>query len=204
MIEIQFLKSAAAPSDFPMGDCPEIAIAGRSNSGKSSFLNQFTRAQIAKVSQAPGKTRLLNFFNVVAPNTTVTKYRWVDMPGYGFASRGGEEINSWTDLIEAYLAERPTLVGAILVIDIRREWTEDEENLRSYFNSLNIPFCLALTKKDKVTETQARSRVSYFEKASGVRAFAVSNLKKQGADEVEDFCYRQWIRTWTPEVQEAH
>ncbi len=196
MTEIQFMTSAAGPEGFPVGNSPEIAIAGRSNSGKSSFLNQLARARsnVAKISQNPGKTRLLNFFNVEG------KYRWVDMPGYGFASRGGEEVNSWTKLIEGYLSERANLVRAVLVVDIRREWIEDEENLRGYFNSLDIPFCLALTKKDKITEAEVRNRVKYFEKVSGARAFAVSNPKRFGADEVEDFCYREWVRTWTPVV----
>lgn len=204
MTEIQFMTSAAGPEGFPASDCPEIAIAGRSNSGKSSFLNQLTRARknTAKVSQAPGKTRLLNFFNVgefaKGAKSPTWKYRWVDMPGYGFASRSGDEVNSWTELIEGYLSDRPNLVGAVLIIDIRRDWIEDEENLRAFFNSLNIPFCLALTKKDKMTEAQVRNRIKYFEKVSGVKAFAVSNLKNTGGEDVDNYCYKQWVRTWTP------
>lgn len=200
MTEIHFMTSAAGPEGFPASDDPEIAIAGRSNSGKSSFLNQLTpaRSNIAKVSQAPGKTRLLNFFRVVG---SARPYRWVDMPGYGFASRSGDEVNSWTKLIEGYLNERPNLVGAVLVIDIRRDWIEDEENLRRFFEAINVPFCLALTKRDKVTEQEARNRVKYFEKISGAKAFAVSNLKRLGAEEVEDFCFKKWVRTWVPPKQ---
>ena len=190
MNKVHFLKSAASPKDYPPADRPEIAITGRSNAGKSSFLNQIsehTRRNVAKVSQSPGKTRLLNFFEA-------EKYRWVDMPGYGFASRSGDEVVGWRDLIEDYLSVREGLVGAVLVADIRREWSQDEEDLRTFFNSINLPFCVILTKADKVAAHEAEKQVLKISQQSGAQAFAISNTKEVGADLVEDFCFKHWVK----------
>ena len=92
MIQTSFmhhLKSAVLPKDYPAADRPEVAIVGRSNAGKSSLLNAMAGSQLARVSQVPGKTRLLNFYDVGK------NYRLVDMPGYGFAARGSDEVLGW-------------------------------------------------------------------------------------------------------------
>src|SRR6478752_7250400 len=108
---IQFIKSAVLPKDYPIHKMAEVAIAGRSNAGKSSFINALTRDKVAKVSSTPGKTRLLNFFNMA------DSYVLVDMPGYGFASRSNSEVLEWHEMIETYLMSRENLVGLILVMD---------------------------------------------------------------------------------------
>ena len=90
----RFLKSAVWPKDYPEADRPEIALIGRSNAGKSSLLNALVSQKAAKVSQTPGKTRLLNFFDFG------DHYRLVDMPGYGFAARSGDEILAWEKMIK--------------------------------------------------------------------------------------------------------
>jgi len=87
-LELKFIKSAVYPEDWPVHDHPEVAVVGRSNAVKSSFLNALSRSQIAKVSQTPGKTRLINFFKS-------DKYVLVDLPGYGFAARDNKELALW-------------------------------------------------------------------------------------------------------------
>ncbi|PWU17775.1 MAG: ribosome biogenesis GTP-binding protein YsxC [Bdellovibrio sp.] len=191
MFPIQFLRSAASPMDYPPANLPEIALAGRSNAGKSSFLNQLSgggRKPVAKVSQAPGKTRLLNFFEVPA------KYRWVDMPGYGFAGCSGHEVRSWKNLVETYLSGREVLAGSLLLMDGRREWTADEENLRAFFHSINLPFAIVMTKADKMTGSAKREAQERILRQSGAPVFLISNLVGKSADEVEEFCFRSWIQ----------
>src|SRR4051812_11511852 len=123
MSKLQFLKSATKLSEFPRDERPEIAMVGRSNAGKSSVINTLAGGRLAKVSSTPGKTRLLNFFE------HKEGYRVVDMPGYGFAVRSGDEVFSWRKMIESYLLERENLMGLMLIMDIRREWTDDEQML---------------------------------------------------------------------------
>ncbi|MBX3018630.1 MAG: ribosome biogenesis GTP-binding protein YihA/YsxC [Bdellovibrionaceae bacterium] len=185
---VRYLKSAQWSKDFPDGNKPEIAITGRSNAGKSSFLNHWAKSDVARVSQAPGRTRLLNFFE--AANG---KYRWVDLPGYGFAARGHAERDEWAEMIELYLADRDCLVGAILVMDCRREWSEDEEALKEFMNTTGRSLCVVATKIDKLKPNEVRKLEQSLRKASGSPVFMVSNTKKIGAEEVEEFLFKSWV-----------
>jgi GTP-binding protein len=192
MLTSQFLKSAKLPQDFPPPLRPEIALLGRSNAGKSSFLNAMTGQKIAKVSSAPGKTRLLNFFDLGL------HYRLVDMPGYGFASRGAEERDSWGKMIEGYVQRRDNLVGALLVMDIRRDWSSDESMIASWLHKRGLPLCVALNKSDKLTARELKPRVqslqSQIKEQPTPQMFAVSSLTKIGVEDVEDYMYRAWIK----------
>jgi GTP-binding protein len=190
-LEIEYLKSAVFAQDFPKANRPEIALAGRSNAGKSSFLNAISKRPVAKVSQEPGKTRLLNFFDVGK------SYRIVDMPGYGFAKRAPAEKESWGRMIEDYLVHRETLAGLILVMDIKREWTADEELLADLMWSRTLPFCIVLTKADQLKRNEIENRIHKLQTQAGQDAiFAVSNVKKTGTDEVEDYLYKEWIKNF--------
>lgn len=185
---IQFIKSAVFPKDYPPVKKAEVAIAGRSNAGKSSFLNALGGGRLAKVSSTPGKTRLLNFFSVN------NKYVLVDMPGYGFAARSGDEIREWQSMIEAYLAGRPSLAGLILIMDIRREWSEDEEMLKRFSAQADFPMAVVLTKADKMSKNQMTQAAHKIRKQSGLsQVFVTSTLKKFGHEEVEDYIYKQWV-----------
>jgi len=188
-LPVTFLKSAVHVVDYPKAERPEIALAGRSNSGKSSFLNALTRSKIAKVSQEPGKTRLLNFFDVGA------HYRIVDMPGYGFAARGGEEIKQWTDMVETYLSTRDSLVGLILVIDIRRDWEPDEQQLLEFMNMVGRPTLVVLTKADRCSRQEIIDRATIIKKQSHLNeVWPISNSKLTNIEEVEEHFFSQWIK----------
>lgn len=192
--QVKFLKSAVEVKDFPAQDLPEIAITGRSNAGKSSFLNQFAQGwDMAKVSGAPGKTRLINFFEVDK------KYRWVDLPGYGFSKRSGDEQETWGPMVEIYCAQRPNLVGALLVMDIRRDWEADEIQLKEFMEGSGIPLAVVVTKVDKLSRNEVDRRLKkIFEDSGQLPVFGVSNLKKTGGPDVEDHCYKSWIKNWEP------
>lgn len=185
---IQFVKSAVLPKDYPEGKRAEVAIAGRSNAGKSSFLNALAGGKVAKVSATPGKTRLLNFFSVN------NKYTLVDMPGYGFAARSNDEVQQWHEMVEAYLNARENLRGLLLVMDIRREWGEEEELLKKYSDTEGFGMAVVLTKADKLTKNQMRSAADKIRRQSGIGdVFVTSTLQKVGHDEVEDFVYKKWV-----------
>ncbi|NUN04748.1 MAG: ribosome biogenesis GTP-binding protein YsxC [Bdellovibrio sp.] len=186
---IQFIKSAVLDKDYPVSKFAEVAIAGRSNAGKSSFINALTKGKVAKVSSTPGKTRLLNFFNMA------DSYVLVDMPGYGFAARAGDEVVEWHQMIETYLMTRENLVGLLLVMDIRRDWSEDEELLKKFSDRRGFPMAVVLTKVDKMTRNHANQAVAKVKKMSGLSAvFAVSSLKKTGQDEVEEYMFENWVK----------
>jgi GTP-binding protein len=186
---IKFIKSAVLPQDYPKTGKKEIAIAGRSNAGKSSFLNALANSKVAKVSNTPGKTRLLNFFS------RGDSYVIVDMPGYGFAARSGNEMREWHTMIENYLSMREELAGLVLVMDARREWTEDEELLKAYTETRGIPLAVILTKSDKLSRNEIQKTVARIKKDSGSSAvFMTSALKKEGHESVEEYLYENWVK----------
>jgi len=181
------------PADYPPLKKLEIAITGRSNAGKSSFINALTNNKIAKVSSTPGKTRLLNFFDVG------DHYTLVDMPGYGFASRSGSEVVEWKTMIESYFLQRSTLRGLLLVMDIRREWDEEEELLLQFAGQIGFPVAVILTKSDKVGRGEMlKAQKQIKADAQTDHVFVVSSLKKTGTEAVEEFIFENWIK---PEVK---
>lgn len=189
MSSARFVKSAVLPKEYPPDRGIEIAIAGRSNAGKSSLINLMTGSRIAKVSSTPGKTRLLNFFDMSG------KYLLVDMPGYGFAARSGKEMQDWHEMVESYLMSRQCLQGLILVIDIRRKWTADEELLKSFADHRGLPMVLVLTKADKLSKSEIQKAVKAMQQAAGLsQVFAVSSLKKTGHVEFEEWLFENWVK----------
>ncbi len=193
MTKMKYVRSAVFAEDYPAPDRPEVAVAGRSNSGKSSLLNALGGSKVARVSQEPGKTRLLNFFDFGA------HYRFTDMPGYGFAARGGDEIKEWTRMIENYLSLRENLQGLVLLMDIRRDWAQEEEMLKQFCHSIDKPICLVLTKSDKCSKQEKANRLKELKKKSGVDdVYVISSQEKQGLDELEEFIFRRWIKDYNP------
>lgn len=153
IITAAFIKSAALPSQYPPSPLPEVAFAGRSNVGKSSLINTLAqRKGLAKTSKSPGCTRLINFFTV---NDRIS---FVDLPGYGFAGVPEAVKENWASMVETYLKERRTLKLVVLVLDVRRDPTENDFSLLRWFEFYHFPFLIALTKIDKMSKQQANRR----------------------------------------------
>ena len=188
-MKVKFLKSAVLAADYPDMKRPEVAIAGRSNAGKSTFINVLTQSKIAKVSQEPGKTRLLNFFDIG------DHYRLVDMPGYGFAARGGEEVFQWQEMMEIYLSNRENLQGLLLLMDCRRDWSQEEELLLDFMNSVGKATMVILTKADRLKPHEIRAREKVIQQAASVqKVWSISSQKETGIAEVEEYFFRNWIK----------
>lgn len=139
------LLSAANKSHYPQDDIPEVALAGRSNVGKSSFINTLlNRKNLARTSGKPGKTQLLNFFNID------DKLRLVDVPGYGYARVSKKEREKWGRMIEEYLTSRENLKAVVSLVDFRHEPSADDVQMYEFLKYYEIPVVLVATKADKI------------------------------------------------------
>ena len=182
---VDFIKSATRPQHFPEPDLPEVAFAGRSNVGKSSLINAMVgRRQLVKVSGTPGRTQLINFFQV---NESLSL---VDLPGYGFARVPDGVKRSWGKMIEAYLAQRPSLVAVVVIMDLRRGIQEDDLQLIEALPHYGIQPVLVFTKADKFKNNARMTRRRQIAKQNGMNTnelVLVSSLKRTGLD-------RLWMR----------
>ena len=139
------LLSAANKSHYPQDDIPEVALAGRSNVGKSSFINTLlNRKNLARTSGKPGKTQLLNFFNID------DKLCLVDVPGYGYARVSKKEREKWGRMIEEYLTSRENLKAVVSLVDFRHEPSADDVQMYEFLKYYEIPVILVATKADKI------------------------------------------------------
>jgi len=155
----EFIKSAVWPPQYPPATLPEIAFAGRSNVGKSSLINTLVgRKNLAKTSNTPGRTQLINFF------TINEKISFVDLPGYGFAKVSQSVKKNWGEMVEAYLKERQSLALVIFILDIRRDPSKDDLSLRDWLEHYRIPYLYVLTKADKLSNNQSVSQRSKIER----------------------------------------
>src|SRR5512132_614844 len=135
----------------PDSQLPEVAFAGRSNVGKSSLLNSLVRRKsFARVSRTPGRTREINFFRIN------NGFVLVDLPGYGYARVSKEKKSEWRPMIESYLRRTTQLRGIVLLLDIRREPSEDDRAMLDFLAETEVPTLIALTKVDKLTRAAAR------------------------------------------------
>ncbi len=181
----EFVLCAAWKSQWPHTTIPEICMAGRSNVGKSSFINTITgRGKLAKVSSTPGKTRTLNFFNIN------DELHLVDVPGYGYAKVNDKIKESFGEMIDTYLRERETLRGLVLIVDYRHKPTRDDIEMYEYAKYYEIPVIVVATKEDKLkrndlvkNEKMIKKTLNFDENDAFVR---FSSLSKKGIDEVWD------------------
>lgn len=158
ILSAEFVISAVGPKQFPPDNRPQIAIAGRSNVGKSSIINSLLhRKSLVKTSQTPGKTQLINFFIINE------SFYFVDLPGYGYARVPHAVTDAWAPMIEGYLKNSPHLSAVVVLLDSRREPDERDVQLIEWLRQYDIPVIYALTKIDKLNrqETErARRRMS--------------------------------------------
>ena len=153
--DLRFLGPMATVDGWrPETTLPEIAFAGRSNVGKSSLLNSLVRRKaFARVSRTPGRTREINFFEVNG------QFVLVDLPGYGYAQISKTRRAEWRPLIEGYLRRSPTLRGVVLLLDIRRDPSDDDLQMLEFLGEVGTPTVVVITKADKLGSSVALARV---------------------------------------------
>lgn len=147
--QVELVISAVRPEQYPEGDLPEFALAGRSNVGKSSFINKMIgRNSMARISSKPGKTQTLNFYKIEE-----TLY-YVDVPGYGYAKVSKKEREAWGKMIETYITSRDQLRAVILIVDLRHPPSNDDVMMYDFLKHYGIPCIIIATKADKIPKSK--------------------------------------------------
>ena len=142
---VQMIGSFVRPEQFPTEGLPEFALAGRSNVGKSSFINRMIgRKALARISSKPGKTQQLNFYKIEE------QFFFVDVPGYGYAKVSKTERAAWGKMIETYFTGREQLKAVVLIVDLRHNPTNDDCMMYDFLKHYNIPVIVVATKADKI------------------------------------------------------
>ncbi len=164
----EFVTSSVKPNQYPPPDYPEVAFAGRSNVGKSSLINKLVnRKRLVKTSSTPGRTQLINFFMVNGDLSLV------DLPGYGYAKVPQAVKKNWGPMVEAYLAQRPSLKAVVVLMDLRRTPRAEEFNLIQWLRHYEIPMILVLTKADKLSKTKQKKQCQAAADILGIEADAL-------------------------------
>lgn len=181
--QAKFIKSAPQLGDAPEDVGREVAFAGRSNAGKSSAINTLTRQNaLARISKTPGRTQLLNFFEID------DQRRIVDLPGYGYAKVPLAVKKKWHQMIESYLGKRETLCGIVLMMDVRHPLTDFDLQMIEWCKNTQLPLHILLTKADKLNfgaakNTLLKVQLEIAEVDVAVTIQLFSSLKKTGVDE---------------------
>lgn len=184
----EFLKSATDYRDCPKADLPEYAFIGRSNVGKSSLLNMLTgRSKLAKVSATPGKTQLINHFQIN------DSWYLVDLPGYGFAKVSKDQREKWDKMIQDYLNHRENLICVFVLVDSRLEPQASDLQFMEWLANSGIPFVMVFTKEDKQTRNKTMSLIGRYKKVmeenwEEIPQFFITSAEKgTGKDEILKF-----------------
>ena len=190
--QAKFLMSASQLNEAPKDQGKEVAFAGRSNAGKSSALNALTRQKaLARISKTPGRTQLLNFFEIDEHR------KFVDLPGYGYAKVPLAVKKKWHKMMETYLVKRDALCGIILVMDVRHPLTDFDMQMIEWCEYSKLPLHILLTKSDKLKYGAAKNTLLKVQKQLSDINVAVtlqlfSSLKKTGLDDVHEIL-DQWF-----------
>ncbi len=168
-IQAKFLISAEKLSQCPEYNLPEFPLLGRSNVGKSSFINGLANnKKLARTSNTPGKTRLINFFNFS------DKFILADLPGYGYAKVSAEVQNKWQKNLEEYLLKREQISCLIQLVDARHELQKNDYQMREWVLNYDIPIITVVTKVDKISANKIQSAISHVKKEFGGEVFPFS------------------------------
>lgn len=189
VLEATFEKSGVGPSTWPLEPLPELAFAGRSNVGKSSMLNRLAgRTGLARVSNTPGRTRLLNFYTVrLERAATQERVRLCDLPGYGFAKAGKGDRAAWAEMIRDYLQRRDMLSAVVQLVDAEVGPTKDDEASIEYLVAAKRPLLVVATKIDRLPKARRTPRRKQIAKELGLPERAViafSSTDGLGRDEL--------------------
>lgn len=170
----EFMTSCGKGSSYPEKLCAEVAIVGKSNVGKSSLINALCNMnKLAKTSQKPGKTRLINFFRING------EFTLVDLPGYGFAKASKQEQAQWGELMESYLSSG-RVTHLFLLLDIRHEPTAEDRQMFKYILYYAIPYTLVATKADKLAKTRRKQAANKCAKLLGAPPYAIAFSSESG------------------------
>ena len=182
----ELVISAPDKKSWPDTDLPEVVLAGRSNVGKSSFINTMCgRKKLAYVGNSPGKTRLLNFFNLD------DKYMFVDVPGYGYAKISKTQLLKFGQMRNDYFSQRKQKKGMVLLVDARHKPTEDDITMMEFARYYEIPICVVATKMDKVKPSQKHKQLKEIRRVLDMREdeplFPFSSERKEGMEPIWDY-----------------
>ncbi len=183
-INAKFIKSASKKAEFLVDELPQISIVGRSNVGKSSLINLLTNnSKMAKTSSTPGRTRLVNYFNIN------NQFYLVDLPGYGFAKASKNTTSAWDKVMNDYFVDNPQLKLTLVLLDCRIAPTSLDVQMIDYLASLEIPVAIILTKTDKISRSELNNSIAKISnqlRFAKNRIIATSTLKKQGVEQIAD------------------
>ncbi|BCZ47629.1 putative GTP-binding protein EngB [Clostridium gelidum] len=179
----EFITSAVKREQYPLDNRVEVAFVGRSNVGKSSIINSLTnRKKLAKVSQTPGKTRLVNFFLIN------NDFYLVDLPGYGYAKVSKSEKGSWGKTVETYLTDREQLKRVVLLVDSRHKPTGDDIIMNEWFKHFGYNVVIVATKSDKLTKNELKKSENVIKETLKLstedKLYFFSSLNRNGSDEL--------------------
>ena len=187
--DARFVVTATEPKNYPSADVPEVAFVGRSNVGKSSMINALVgRRKLVRVSNTPGRTRTLNFFDVDLDQDGASRtVRLADLPGYGFAKVSKGEKQAWVDMIDTYLKKRFGLKAVVSIVDAEIGPTPDDLQMLDFLSEASGRFLVAATKLDRLPKAKRKPRLNDIAQALEVPREAVhgfSATEPLGVDEV--------------------
>lgn len=188
----EFIISAVKPSQYPQIELPEIALAGRSNVGKSSLINMLlNRKRLARTSSVPGKTQTINFYLINK------EFHFVDLPGYGYAKVSKKSQEEWGKIIERYLTSRENLIEVLQLVDIRHKPTAQDKQMYEWIKHFGFGGIVVATKLDKIKRGQRQKQINLIRKELGMDKddilIPISSTNREGKKQLWDAICKVFI-----------